>query len=68
MKVSLRKHKHSFRDVLYNTDDQAWVRLVVEQTMPDNLKALIVELYNNEVDRRNAVVMQQVEEGWVTLA
>jgi uncharacterized protein with PIN domain len=57
-----RRHKETFHQVLYNLDDQVIVRNLVEDLMPEEVKAEILRRFNLDVDRYNAVVDQHQRE------
>ncbi len=58
-----RKHKDSFLEVLHNTDNQVLVRDLVEELMPDSIKQLIIERFNEDVTRYNRVLAEQIQSG-----
>lgn len=60
-----REHKESFRGVLYNFEDQVIVRRLLEDLVPANVKAAVVEAFNADVDRYNAIVKREIEEGTI---
>lgn len=49
------KHRKTFMEVLCNCDDQVIVRHFLEMLVPQETKLKIVDLFNLEVDRRNAL-------------
>ncbi len=57
-----RQHKETFHQVLHNIDNQVIVRELVETYMSDEEKAEVLRLYNEDVDRYNAVVDRQQKE------
>ena len=58
----LRQHKENFQQVLYNLDDQVIVRRLVDTYMSDEAKAEVLRLFNEDVDRYNAVVERHQRE------
>jgi len=58
----LREHKNDFAGVLWNFDDQVIVRRLLEQHVPDDVKATIVAAFNADVDRRNALLREQEQQ------
>ena len=57
-----RMHKETFHQVLYNIDNQVIVRELIETYMSDEAKAEVLEAYNADVDRYNAVGERQAQE------
>ena len=58
----LRQHKETFHQVLYNLDNQVIVRELVDTYMSDEAKAEVLRLFNEDVDRYNAVVERHQRE------
>lgn len=52
----LRQRMTDFRSVLWNMDDQVFVRQLLEQFVPADVKATIVTAFNSDVDRRNELL------------
>jgi len=57
-----RMHKETFHQVLYNIDNQVIVRELIETYMSNEAKAEVLEAYNADVDRYNAVGERQAQE------
>ena len=51
------KHRHTFKKVLWNCEDQVVVRKLLEELVPPKVQAEIVRRFNMHCDERNQAMM-----------
>jgi len=60
--MSKMMRAQTFSDVVYNWDDQVIVRQLLIKYVPSEIRALIVDEFNEFVDKRNAIEERQAQE------